>query len=154
MTTVTMTIDCGTLGENEIVFDVKYTPGTPDVMYLSNGDPGYVVFSPFAGIGSEGYCALQAGRKFLGAELKESYFKQACLNLSRAREAQGLLIGESVAEVHDKTQPTISGLENACRIGLSRIDALQAENRLLRECARTPDLERIDAAIDAARSKP
>ena len=41
MTTVTMTVDCGMLGENDIVFDVKYTPGTPDVMYLSNGDPGY-----------------------------------------------------------------------------------------------------------------
>jgi len=49
---------------------------------------------------------------------------------------------------------TISGLENACRISLYRADALQAENRLLRECARTPDLERIDAAIDAAREKP
>jgi hypothetical protein len=49
---------------------------------------------------------------------------------------------------------TIGGLENACRISLYRADALQAENRLLRECARTPDLERIDAAIDAARSKP
>ena len=49
---------------------------------------------------------------------------------------------------------TISGLENACRISLYRADALQAENRLLRECARTPDLERIDAAIDAAKEKP
>jgi len=49
---------------------------------------------------------------------------------------------------------TICGLENACRISLSRIDALQAENKLLRECARTPDLERIDAAIDAAKEKP
>ena len=49
---------------------------------------------------------------------------------------------------------TIGGLENACRISLSRADALQAENRLLRECARTPDLERIDAAIDAAKEKP
>ena len=45
----------------------------------------------------------------------------------------------------------IGGLENACRISLYLADALQAENRLLRECARTPDLERIDAAIDAAR---
>ena len=33
-------------------------------------------------------------------------------------------------------------------------ERVQAENRLLRECARTPDLERIDAAIDAAREKP
>ena len=49
---------------------------------------------------------------------------------------------------------TIGGLENACRISLSRIDALQAENKLLREYARTPDLERIDATIDAAKEKP
>ena len=46
--------------------------------------PGDLVFSPFMGIGSEGYCALQMGRKFVGAELKESYFKQACDNLKSA----------------------------------------------------------------------
>jgi hypothetical protein len=55
-------------------------------------NPGDVVFSPFTGIGSEGYCALQSGRRFVGAELKESYFKQACLNLARARSDQGLLL--------------------------------------------------------------
>ena len=42
------------------------------------------VFSPFAGIGSEGYGALQQGRKFIGIELKESYYKQALLNLEKA----------------------------------------------------------------------
>ena len=40
------------------------------------------------------------------------------------------------------------------RILQADLERLQAENRLLRECARTPDLWRIDAAIDAARSKP
>ena len=44
-------------------------------------NPGDVVFSPFAGIGSEGYQSLRLGRKFVGAELKESYFNQACANL-------------------------------------------------------------------------
>ena len=44
-------------------------------------NPGDVVFSPFAGIGSEGYVALQQKRRFVGAELKPSYFKQAVANL-------------------------------------------------------------------------
>ena len=47
-------------------------------------NPGDVVLSPFAGIGSEGYCALETGRRFVGVELKESYFRQACANLAAA----------------------------------------------------------------------
>jgi DNA modification methylase len=54
-------------------------------------NPGDTVFSPFAGIGSEGHVALQMGRRFVGAELKRSYWQQACLNLAQAlREQQGL----------------------------------------------------------------
>lgn len=41
-----------------------------------------VVLSPFMGIGSEGYVSLQLGRKFVGVELKDSYFKQAVKNIS------------------------------------------------------------------------
>lgn len=40
-----------------------------------------VVLSPFAGIGSEGYEALKHGCKFIGFELKKSYYEQACRNL-------------------------------------------------------------------------
>lgn len=40
-------------------------------------NPGDVVFSPFAGVGSEGYEALRLGRKFIGVELKPSYWKLA-----------------------------------------------------------------------------
>lgn len=40
-----------------------------------------VVLSPFMGIGSEGYVAIEMGRKFIGIELKESYYKQAVENL-------------------------------------------------------------------------
>lgn len=47
-------------------------------------NPGDTVLSPFMGIGSEGYCALQQGRKFIGTELKSSYFQQACDNLVAA----------------------------------------------------------------------
>jgi hypothetical protein len=43
--------------------------------------PKDLVFSPFTGIGSEGWCALKMGRRFVGAELKESYWKKACSNL-------------------------------------------------------------------------
>ncbi len=48
--------------------------------------PGDLVLSPFGGIGSEGYEAVKAGRRFLGVELKESYFKQACANLRIASQ--------------------------------------------------------------------
>jgi DNA modification methylase len=47
-------------------------------------NPGDVVWSPFAGIGSEGFVALEMGRKFLGSELKASYYGQALRNLGNA----------------------------------------------------------------------
>lgn len=48
-----------------------------------------IVLDPFDGIGSTGYQALKMGRRHVGIELKESYFKQAALNLEAAeREAQ------------------------------------------------------------------
>jgi hypothetical protein len=47
-------------------------------------NPGDLVLSPFAGIGSEGYVAVQEGRRFIGVELKGSYFAQAVRNLQRA----------------------------------------------------------------------
>lgn len=46
------------------------------------------VFSPFTGIGSEGWSALKAKRRFIGTELKKSYFEQACRNLANC-EAEG-----------------------------------------------------------------
>ena len=48
-----------------------------------------MVYSPFAGIGSELYVALQMGRKAIGAELKASYYKQAVLNCHGAENASG-----------------------------------------------------------------
>lgn len=51
---------------------------------------GDIVFSPFAGIGSEGYVSLQHGRRFTGIELKESYYQQAVKNLKSAIKQQGL----------------------------------------------------------------
>ena len=47
-------------------------------------NPGEVILSPFAGIGSEGYVSLQMGRRFIGVELKNSYYQQAARNLHAA----------------------------------------------------------------------
>jgi hypothetical protein len=49
-------------------------------------NPGDVVFSPFAGIGSAGYVAIEMGRRFVGAELKASYYRQAVANLRAAEQ--------------------------------------------------------------------
>lgn len=56
-------------------------------------NPGDTVFSPYAGIGSEGYEAIKLGRRFVGSELKASYFESACRNLRHAEESlmQGTL---------------------------------------------------------------
>lgn len=48
---------------------------------------GEIVFSPFAGVGSEGYCAIRLGRKFYGCELKQEYWDTCCRNLRRAEDA-------------------------------------------------------------------
>lgn len=45
-------------------------------------NPGDIVLSPFMGIGSEGYAAIKTGRKFIGSELKDSYWRQAVRNLT------------------------------------------------------------------------
>lgn len=54
-------------------------------LWTNKGD---TVFSPFMGIGSEGYVSNQMDRKFIGSELKESYFKQARLNLESIQNSK------------------------------------------------------------------
>ena len=51
-------------------------------------NPDELVLSPFAGIGSEGVVALREGRRFIGCELKPSYWRVAARNL-RDATAQG-----------------------------------------------------------------
>lgn len=60
-------------------------------------NPGDVVLSPFAGIGSEGHVSLQMGRRFIGIELKESYYQQAARNLQAAMRINGDLFSECAA---------------------------------------------------------
>jgi DNA modification methylase len=57
-------------------------------------NPSDLVFSPFGGLGSEGYCSVRMHRRFVGIELKESYWHAACDNLRKAeREANETTLG-------------------------------------------------------------
>ena len=60
-------------------------------LWTNKGD---VVFSPFTGIGSEGYCAVKMGRKFIGTELKPQYWELACQNIEDASKEQSGLFAE------------------------------------------------------------
>jgi DNA modification methylase len=52
-------------------------------MYSNAGE---VVMTPFMGVGSEVYSPVSMGRKAIGIELKDSYFKQAKINLELAEK--------------------------------------------------------------------
>jgi hypothetical protein len=60
-------------------------------------NPGDVVLSPFMGIGSEGVTSLKLKRKFIGIELKPSYFKHACRYLEAQERQEDLFISENAA---------------------------------------------------------
>jgi DNA modification methylase len=50
--------------------------------------PGDLIFSPFTGIGSEGYCAVKMGRRFVGIELKRQYYELAIQNIHDAANTE------------------------------------------------------------------
>ena len=60
-------------------------------------NPGDLVLDPFAGIGSTGYVAVENGRRFVGCELKRSYYDAACRNIARASARLTLFDDELVS---------------------------------------------------------
>jgi DNA modification methylase len=52
-------------------------------MWSNEGD---IVLSPFMGIASEGYMAIKHRRRFVGIELKDTYYEQAAKNMARAEK--------------------------------------------------------------------
>ena len=59
-------------------------------------NPGETVFTPFMGVGSEVYAAVELGRRGVGTELKPSYYRQAVKNLAALggpRDEQESLFG-------------------------------------------------------------
>jgi len=65
-------------------------------------NPGDVVLTPFLGIGSEVYSAIEMGRYGVGIELKPSYFSQAVKNLNNARIKRGDDLFAKPEENHDE----------------------------------------------------
>lgn len=63
-------------------------------------NPDEIVFSPFAGIGSEGYVSLMEGRRFYGCEIKDEYIKAAKKNLANAahKDRDQLALFEGLCE--------------------------------------------------------
>lgn len=61
-------------------------------------NPGDIVFSPFAGIASEGYQAVKMGREFMGCELKESYWEEGIKNMQAAEMERS---GGLFSDMHD-----------------------------------------------------
>ena len=92
-------------------------------------NPGDVVLDPFTGIGSTGYVALGMGRKFLGAELKRSYFDQAVANLKVAHHVtMPLFAGDPQTEHSDADQSTRDAIARCI-----------AEQNQAREIIHTPE---------------
>lgn len=60
-------------------------------------NPGDTVLTPFLGIGSEVYCAVNMGRKGIGIELKPSYFAQAVKNIAELERQQVGLFANTAA---------------------------------------------------------
>lgn len=71
-------------GEDDVKHICPLQLGVIDRLIRLYSDPGEVVFSPFTGIGSEGYTALRLGRRFYGCELKDEYYAAAKRNMERA----------------------------------------------------------------------
>lgn len=71
-------------GENDTKHICPLQLGVIDRLVRLYTNPGEIVFSPFAGIGSEGYIALKNYRRFYGCELKQEYYDAAIRNLERA----------------------------------------------------------------------
>lgn len=62
-------------------------------------NPGETVLSTFAGIGSEGYVTLKQRRRFVGVELKPSYWRTAVANLQTAEHEMAIPALFDVAEI-------------------------------------------------------
>lgn len=71
-------------GEDDTKHICPLQLGVIDRLVRLYSNPGEIVFSPFAGIGSEGYISLKRGRRFYGCELKPEYHAAALVNLERA----------------------------------------------------------------------
>jgi len=76
-------------------------------------NPGETVLTPFMGVGSEVFGAVQNGRRGVGVELKTSYYRQAVKNLAtllttKAKPAQRLLFDDLPDEIPEPCEPELA----------------------------------------------
>lgn len=76
----------GTKGENDTKHICPLQLDVIERLVRLYSNPGELVFSPFTGIGSEGFVALTLGRRFYGCELKDEYVATAKKNLELAKK--------------------------------------------------------------------
>lgn len=67
--------------------------------------PGELVMSEFAGIGSEGHTAVELGRRFIGFELKQSYWRQACLNVQEGWKRRQQMMAPNLLDMLEMAAP-------------------------------------------------
>lgn len=60
-------------------------------------DPNQTILDPFTGSGSTGVACMQRGRRFVGIEIDETYFRTACRRIAEAARQPDLLIPETAA---------------------------------------------------------
>lgn len=75
-------------GKDDVKHICPLQLGVIDRLVRLYSNPDEIVFSPFTGIGSEGYTALKLGRRFYGCELKDEYHAAAVTNCERALTEQ------------------------------------------------------------------
>lgn len=75
-------------------------------------NPGDVVLSPFMGIGSEGYCSLRMGRKFIGVELKDDYFRESVQNIKNYKTDLSKRVGVKRKKIVDGDTPDVEHNKN------------------------------------------
>ena len=69
-----------------------------DRIIVLRTNPGEIVFTPFMGVGSEVYGAVWNGRKGIGVELKDSYYKQAIKNLQNIEKDKERIVSKGQRE--------------------------------------------------------
>lgn len=107
-------------------------------------NPGDVVLSPFMGIGSEGYCALKTGRRFVGAELKASYYSQAVRNLEAAKPEVSLMALVGAIEEPARAAEVTTEAE----VGRTYTDDLEEERDALKM-----QIEDLESELEASRRR-
>lgn len=93
-------------------------------------NPGDLVLSPFMGIGSEGYVATAMGRRFIGSELKPSYFDIAKANLEQSpvREYRFPYFQKRIGDWSPGSESSAPGLKTEPQTDIGQMNIFELMN--------------------------